>query len=283
VVIARALALVPLTACLATPDPPTCSGTKLLSEVSTTNEEFSPWLSDNRLELYFTGPDGGPSILWTSRSAPGLPFAAPTTLRLKTGGDDLFDPTLSSDGRTLWYVVGSGASGGKIMQATRDDTGGFGDITSDVQVFPELGSVLHPTFTKDGLQVFYATRPGNNFDLYSASRASTGDTMFTSITSLTSLDTSGDDSGATISEDGETLYFNSPRFGDAADQSANIGHIGFATRAGGFADPKPFPTIQRFEGAEDLLGSVSPDGRTVVFSSSRTGGIGLHDIWIACQ
>lgn len=270
-----------MSACVTTPDPP-CAPPRPLLELQV-DDDFDPWMVPGRTEVYFTGRGNGYNVYQAVRSGVSGTFNAPTLIESHTAGSDAFSPLLSANGQILWWVVGSGDSGGLVHQARRQVDGTFSD--TGATVFSELGEIGHFSMTDDELHVFFTQHTRGNFDLYTASRATPGE-LFGQPQELVALNTIGDDAGPTITPDGSVLYFNSPRFGDASDQANNIGHLGFATAATGFTDPQPLAAVPPIGGKEDLFGSVI-ENHTFVFVSSRpVPGIATltgHYMWIACE
>jgi Tol biopolymer transport system component len=272
---ARALAIACLAACISPPVRPKCTDARPLDEVNTINPEYAPWLSHDRLTLLFSASGGVDNTVFVAhRASPSERFGARNQLLDSVNGADRFDSFLSSDGKMLWYVEGSGNGGGDLYQApiAADDS-----VGTPVQMFPELGPVLHPTFTSNMLQVFFAAKPIDTHAIFTAKRSSTS-VPFEPATSLDAINAGGNDDGPVISRDGETLYFDSPLLGSDGEQ-----HLGYATRAHNFADITALSSVPPVTGGGDSFGSVDDDGRTVVFDSDRPGGAGGFDIWIACE
>jgi Tol biopolymer transport system component len=272
--IARAVLAACVAACVSEPARPTCTEPRPLDEINDGHVEYAPRLSHDRKTLLFTAgaAAGGNTVYFVHRDDTLGPFGPRNQFLDSIPGVDRFDPVLSSDGATLWYLEGSGITGGDIYQASIDSAGKVGSAS---QVFPELGPVIHPTFTADMLQVFFSIEVSGDHDLFTAKRKSTSAPFEPAIV-LDMLNTGGDDDGASISPDGETLYFASPVLGDDGNP-----HLRYATRAGNFADPHPLPAVPDVAGTADSLGSVHDDGATVAFA--RSDGPFTSELWIACE
>ncbi len=282
----RALALASLGACVSTPDRP-CSPPRELTELTEAGLSppfFSPTLSRDRRNLFFGSPNGcgARNGLWRAhRDDPVGTFSSPMCLIPSDATNDNFDPTLSSDGSTLWYVYGDGNSGGVIIQVQLAGTNGDGNVTSTQPVFvPQFMKVLHPTFTDDLMHMYFVVTDGNgNHGLATASRGSAMEPQFDTMQPLDALNLTGTEAGTTILPDGSKLYFESRQFGND-----NADHIGYATRAGQFADPKELASPHHVVGYGDDLGSIHPDDQTIVFESYRSTRDPMRPtLWLACE
>lgn len=135
------------------------------------------------------------------------------------------------------------------------------------------------TISGDGLTlIFGSDRPGGLGlnDLYVSTRASTLDPWGLATNMGATLNTIGDESGPSISDDGLTLFFHSERAG-----GLGLSDLYVATRAL-MSDPwgAPVNLGATVNSADfDHAPSISADGLTLYFHSTRAGGQGLHDIW----
>lgn len=285
----RVLAVLLLVApgCITEPDPHTsCGAPRPLSELQAIPHALTPWMTRDRLEIFFTAgtpPDYSSfGIYRATRTSITAAFDPPAVFHDHDADGDVFDPTLSDDENTLWYVKGSGVDGGYVYQVTRDARdGAFGP---EQRVFDALGAIIHPTLTGDRLHVFYAQRVASKgFDLFTADRPST-DTDFDPGQPLDGINSVESETSPTIAGDGSTLYFSSVSFSSGADVAQHIQHLGFATAADGFATRKVLTPPTQLAGTEDLMGWIDPLQKTIVFSSNRTGGPGSDDsLWIYCE
>lgn len=82
-----------------------------------------PSLSDDALELFFhsdrPGGLGAMDLYVASRPSTGVPFGKPTPIVKLNSDDDDRTPSISCDGRTLFF--GSGRPGGEVMVARREN------------------------------------------------------------------------------------------------------------------------------------------------------------------
>ncbi len=154
------------------------SNVAMLASVTSANNEYAPWLSADGLRLYFSSDRGGtPMIYETSRADRASAFAAPQPhpeLQLFNAGSLTTGPTLSADGREVFYSAISGTQY-DIFTAHRDALdAAFGAAT----LVPELSSPLDDIgmrLSLDGTTMFLnydsVAAGGANADLWSATRA----------------------------------------------------------------------------------------------------------------
>jgi len=267
-----ALLVLALAGCVTTPPPPACGQVRALDELNDSFAQVSPWLSADRRELLYAsnGTSVNLAIERATRDSPTGTFGAPMVIL--TEGSATFDPAVSADELTVWYVVGDPQPGGAMWQATRSSKDEpFG---GDAAVFPELGNVVHPTLTADQLTIYYAQQQTDSafHDIWTATRRSTTDPWSNQHAVIAADDL--DEDGPSISADGETMLFDLNSTGEPS-------YIAKATRSHGFADATPATEFDHDSNANDFLGSLHADGRTVVFVSDRSGE--SDDLFIACE
>jgi len=184
----------------------------------------TPWITPNKLELYFGSdrPGGyGGNDLWVTRRATvddywGVPvnMGAVVNSAFRDGA-----PNLSADGLELYFVSNRPGSYGDwdlwvTTRATLND--GWG---TPVNLGPTINSAyreIFPCVSADGLLlVFSSLRPGGNgnCDLYSARRATTKDAWTTPVNLGPAINSGSHENGPKISADGSLLYFFSNRPG----------------------------------------------------------------------
>jgi len=154
--------------------------------------------------------------------------------------------------------------------------GGFGEPAPIAGLDRSL-SLWAPGLSADGLTLYFAASPNSAVEaLFSTKRVSRS--RVSEPTRLVALE-SGDGEGAPFpSFDGLTLYFYSERDADG-DRD-----LWFGTRAdvaSEFGDPRALFGINTT--ALDHLPWLSADELTMLFVSSRQGGLGQSDIWIATR
>lgn len=254
-----------------------------------------------------TGSPGGagPSILEDGGAAPSLSdagtqgdagwlppcrgggaFAEPVVLD-GLPSPPLFGPSLSADGRTLFF-----AASGDLYSARRariDDTT-FGDVRPLSSLNSNLPE-LTPRLSRDGRTLYFARdSDGTGFfrDLMQSRRPSPGD-PFGSPSALTALnDPFYSELSPEPSFDGDELLFSSSRPGGPGLFDIWRGRRSSGPSGGGsfdsfdsFGDPQPVASLSSPE--DDSGVTLTGDGSTAVLSSARSGGLGSRDLWLAAR
>src|SRR5215471_979539 len=202
----------------------------------------------------------------------------------------------STDGGGGTPAGGSGGMGGAGGAGATDgssSTGGGGGADASTSACnpskpfgaPTLVSALNSdgnedglTFSVDGLTAFLSsTRAGGmgENDIWFATRASTAQ-AFGAPTLVEGVNSAGDERGPWISRDGLRLvFFSLPPGGSAY-------HFVVAARQttiAAFAAPAAVAGLN--SAGSDATEWFSLDERTIYFASTRTGGLGDYDIWMA--
>ena len=120
-------------------------------------------------------------------------------------------------------------------------------------------------------------------DLYKATRNADG--TLSQATEVAELNTKWHDGPATISSDGNTMYYGSESFNESEFQKNKAKKLKFgqiylykATKEGDkWTNSKPLPFNSKEYSVRNP--SVSKDGKTLYFSSDMPGGLGGEDIW----
>ncbi len=209
-----------------------CEAENLGPMINSGENDMSPWLSANGLTLVFssTRPNGqGEGDLWMSRrpdsnSKFGKPVNLPAPLNTAAGEEA---PGMSADGLTM------------VFHSLQTDT--------DRSRY-DLGFSTRPSLTA-------SWQPPEFFD--------------------PPINTPGHDWGPCLSADGLTLYWCSTRNWFGTD-------LWMATRP---SEKEPFgslvslgPTVNSH--TQDGAPSISTDGQSLFFDSTRWGGEGKRDIWV---
>jgi hypothetical protein len=189
-------------------------------------------------------------------------------------GNNLWSPTLSSDGLRLYFGVTIPALSEQVAVATRTDTESSFGLGQPLAAPINLGKEGTPYLTLDGLSLyFYSERAGGagSRDLYVATRQS-GAGSFDDVTPLSSLNTSGLDYHPWLSPDELTIHF--------ASGSAGSCDIFRATRASvGVAFDAPVAVTELNTSSDEGGITLSADGREAILASNRPGGPGARDLF----
>lgn len=273
--------------------PPSCDVTrdfqtpKNITELNTSLNEGSPRLSDDELTLYFDAerPADGPGfdVYAATRTSLDAPFGAPVKIpgvRPTAAGFNVYAPNVSSDGKSIVYSLhDTGAGNVNIMKATRASVSvpfGVGAAIANINTADFEAS---PFMRGDTGEIWFAvSRSGAHTDIYEAHFvAGTGYT----VSKAKNVNTDADDQDYPVISDSRlALYFAVGPLG----LPANPTDIWVATRTkitDDFAGPIPVPNVN--SASNDAPGWISRDGCRLYLTSSRPGGAGLQDLYVAAR
>jgi Tol biopolymer transport system component len=221
-----------------------------------------------------------------------LTFGEPTNLGpgLNTPFADC-GPSISADGLTLyfsnayWNPNPAGFGGGDIWMATRSAPdqpwASFTNLGAPISTAYNEGT---PSISSDGLSLFFGSdRVGGRGrqDLWVSTRPTIYAAWDTPQNLGPVVNTTERDGMPCISQDGLTLYFASLyRPGGMGDRDL------WLTRRPSLSQPWAPPENLGFNvnsSASDSWPCLSPDGLTLVFSSTRLGGYGDSDLWVSTR
>lgn len=138
-----------------------------------------------------------------------------------------------------------------------------------------------PSTTADQRQLIFTARAGHRPDqdenIYVSQQEESAWSAPVSISPA--INTTANEGAATISGDGKTLVFTSCNRSDS--QGDCDLYISFRT-GNEWSKPKNMGPVVNSK-AWDSQPSLSADGRTLYFTSTRPGGIGKEDIWVTYQ
>ena len=193
------------------------------SGINTEFMEATPSISSDGHTIYFhsdrDGGEGGRDLYQATRSSLADPFDNVVNLRsINTGGIDAH-PSISADGLTIYFQSDrpGGEGGTDLYHATRatlDEP--FGSVTNlgpSINTSADEGQVhiAADSFTL----LFNSTRDGGygSSDLYKATRSDTASAFGTAVNLGPMINTTSGEWGASLSHDGDTLFFHSDRAG----------------------------------------------------------------------
>jgi Tol biopolymer transport system component len=239
------------------------------------SQEDDPTLREDLLEIFFDSSrvgGMGSGDIWTStRASLDAAWDPPTNVAvLNSSGDDTACE-LSADGLTLHFASDrpGGAGVRDLYVSTRPSLAGAWAAPQRVAALSSPETDEAAVMTADALLlVFASSRSSADLDLFRATRADRA-SPWTAITRIAELSSPDSDGSPFLSHDGRVLYLHSARAGGSGDNDLWV-----ATRT----DPRgPFaaPTRVDFDDintdASESDPWVSPDGRTMYFSSDRDG------------
>jgi len=263
--------------------------------VNSSAADANAGLSPNAHDVYFVsdrpGGQGGNDIWVSRRACLQCPWEAPVNLGTQFNTATAEGaPTLSEDGRILFFF--SGRPGGQgafdVYVSRRISTGAEGDVWGDpVNLGPDVNTAGNEQGTYyvreggEGTATLYFNRPGAGglLDIYKVSLSSDGSPLGPAV-AVSELNTGSTDQKVAVRTDGHELLLSSNRAGSFGgldiwrftrqaihDAWSPAEHIGAPVNTT-FIDSQP---------------SLSRDGRTLIFTSSRPGGSGSTDLWMSTR
>jgi len=269
--------------------------------VNSTARDWEPVVTPDGLHLYFhSDRAGGVGLMdiWVSRRAHlNAPWEPAVNLgpTINTSAGDA-DATFTADGRTMFFSSqGHGGFGSQDIFITfrSDPSDDFG-WQPPINLGPDVntaGAEATPSFveSEDG-GTLYFTRGNSSgaplsYDIYKARVSRTGETFGAAVL-VQELSLPGIADGAlTVRADGRELIFWSG--GATAFRPGTVGLADlWISNRNSVNDPWPEPRnlgLPVNTPFADLSATLSPDGRTLYFTSTRPGGLGGQDMWMTTR
>jgi Tol biopolymer transport system component len=210
------------------------------------------------------------------------PFGMPILLSEISSPDGEISSSVSPDGCTLLIASDrDGTRGGRDLLVASRPTCSHEEPFRRPERITQLGGPTDewtPYLTFDGRSLYFARKSAvsasSDLDLHVARRVNSA-APFGEPEPLEELNTSTLEWGPSLTADGLALYFASGR-----DMGSNdIFRATRATTSQRFGTPQPVAQLNSVD--DDRDPQVSPDGRTVYFSSNRNGGD--YEIYVSTQ
>ena len=259
--------------------------------------EMNAALSPDELSLYFVSTRAGGlgnADIWVSRRASlGSQWGEPVNLGPGVNGPGIdASPIVSIDGHLLFFS--SDRSGGQgsndIYVARRDDKsddlawGPAVNLGPDVNTAAFEAGGFYLQSGEDGSANLYFARGPNGvaLDIYVAPIKVDGETRGPAVlvTELSDLDPAITDAHPSLRTDGREIYFHSNRAG-----SLGASDLWRSTRRSVHEPWSPPENlgIPLNTTANEIQPTLSYSGRTLVFASTRAGGLGGSDIFMSTR
>ncbi|MGH9886440.1 MAG: hypothetical protein ACREBE_12975 [bacterium] len=251
-----------------------------LASLSSAGNEGGPWISGDRLTLYFTSGANEPAIYRASRASVGLDFG--TVQLISSVGLDS-GPSLTADETALVFssVRPSTTYDSEIYIAVRSDPQTefgsadkkhLGNLNSSVQ------NLVDPFFAADGRKLYLAYNPVVGSGLLRIGLTTRADTVSDfgppiAVPVISALDAVN--RAPAVSKDERIIVFSSDRSGGSGGTD-----LWYATRpdaAHDFGAPALIPGVNSPASDDDPM--LSADGCELYFSSSRNGD--NYDLYVA--
>jgi hypothetical protein len=281
----------------------------MVTELASPSRTDNPTLTGDLLEIYFTTDrvSGNGDVWFATRTSPDAPFGTPAPVTAVNGDSFETSSAISSDGLTLWF--GSDRAGGTgaidvwaSQRSTRTSAWSsplnviaLNSPADDIPRPPGQHNLVMPmaseVVTPDHYQTFLAARPtvGAPF----APPVAIPELNYTDRSTVDGF----------LSDDGLTMFYSSAPLAEAADagsMTADAGKPadgGAKTTDGGAKTDAGAPnsdlyvayrrsTNEGFSGAQPLTDLntaaderdpwLTPDGRTLYFTSDRSGVLNIY-------
>lgn len=268
-----------------------------LTAVNSSAQDNQPTLSPDQLSLYFAssraGGYGGNDIWVARRASLDSPWQTPVNVGPPINGPaNDQGPTLSNDGLLLFFHSNRPDGHGEqdIYVSRRIDKhddfswAPVANLGADVNTSNNEAGPMYMQHVEAGpVNLYFSRGPtGADIDIYSAEISRDGETRGPAVpVSELNFAVAGiTDARTTVRRDSREVIF-------------------FSTRPGGFGMADLYVSVRQNVDVPwsaplnlgqplntaftDTQPSLSFDGRTLVFSSNRPGGLGSNDIWISTR
>ncbi len=248
-------------------NPTSAFGTpQLVASLNTAGDEGAPRLSPDELEAVFNRTNAGSTdsdLYIANRASTSVGFGSATAMTSVNSTSQDYNPTLSSDGLTLFFD--STRSGSHIWVATRSSTVASFGTPSLVATVNSNAADVQPFITADGQELWFTSNRAGGLGAYDIYRAVKSGNAFGTPEAITALSSASDEVLPVLSADKLTAYFASDRAGGTGSVDIWVSHR--STTADGF--PTPTPVTELNSTAIDYPGWISPDNCRFYLSSNR--------------
>jgi Tol biopolymer transport system component len=142
---------------------------------------------------------------------------------------------------------------------------------------------LHPDISADGLELYFCSnRSGGygSYDIWITTRVTKDEPWGEPVNLGPTVNSAGSEWCPRVSADGLSLYFSSTRAGGFGGR--DIWVTTRPTKNNPWGKPVNLgPTVN--SSADDISACPASDGLSLFFHSTRTGGLGLQDLWVASR
>ena len=253
-------------------------------------------LSPDGLTLYFVsnriGGIGNNDIWMSRRQCAVCDWEAPVNLGAPVNSTaNEGAPTLSENGRLLYFFSArdGGFGGADIYVSHRVSTGVDGDVWGPpVNLGPDVNSsgndngsyYVHEQGQPDAFVYFNRPTPGGSIDVYRFAVSNDGEPLGPAVVVSELSDPIGFDQKVAVSTDGHELFLSAIR--DGGFGNLDIWRFTRHTPHDPWSDPTHLDAPINTPDV-DSQPALSRDGRTLIFTSIRTGGYGQQDLWMSTR
>lgn len=239
------------------------------------------WLSPDQLTIYFIRSDNTThEDVWSAtRATTSAPFSNLAAVAGVNTADFERSVAVTADGLSMFvavYEINGGAYDIKI--STRNST------TAQFSAASPVANINDPSagddtqwISDDGLTIVFASTRNGAYDLFRATRASSGATFGTPA-AIAELNSSALDDYPVLSKDGREIFFGTQR---DTPNYIQIWHATRSTPTDGFGAPTAVTELNVAD--QTYPAWLSPDRCTLYFTGKRPNGSGGQDLWVASR
>ena len=283
------------------PEPYHFDAPVLVAELASSSHTDNPTLTGDLLEIYFTTDrvSGNGDVWFATRPTATAPFGTPAPVTVVNGDSFETSSAISADGLTLWFGSDRPGVGAKDIWVTQRATrasvwstpvnvAALNSSADDIPRPPGEHALVMPMASTKATGINPAS--GGNYQTYLSARPTTGAPFGppVAVPELSYPDRSTVDSF--LSDDGLTMFFSSAPLAEPAD-AAVAAADGGRTADAGVANSdlfvawrrslnEPFSVPQSLDdlntAADERDPWLSPDGKTLYFTSDRAGVLSIY-------
>jgi hypothetical protein len=238
-----------------------------------TADDEDPTFTGDLRELYFSSDRAGNSDIWVSRRAsPADPWGTPTmVVELSSSAIDR-SPSVSLDGRSIWFTTDRELFRGRIWHSSRPSTQSAWAPPAPVSELASPNFDSAPSIDAAETTMFFSSVHQNSStgtDIYASTRASVAQPWGTPVR-VPGLDTTADEADPFVAQGGLVVFFTLTRNG----QSDLYSSVRRSTDA---PFPLPWPLTDVNSPAIDSDPTLSVDLLYLMFASSRSGNTEIYE------
>lgn len=259
-----------------------------IAELASPSRTDNPTLTADLREIFFTTDRSGTGDVWVAtRATPSAPFDPPQPVSAVNSDGFETSAAVSADGLSLWF--GSDRPGGAgavdIWVAQRAARGAAWSSPVNVVALNSPADDIPRPPGQHGLVMPMASarpapaNPSGTYQTYLTARAGAG-APFEAPAAIPELDyTNRSTVDACLTDDGLTMFFSSSPAGvdggvDAGGTSADLYVAWRRSTSEAFSVTQPLDDLNTTSDERDPW--LSPDGRTLYFTSDRSGVLQIY-------
>jgi Tol biopolymer transport system component len=237
--------------------------------------DADPTVTGDLLEMFFFSDRSGSRDIWTShRLSATDPWGAPTSVSELNSAFPEEGPSISLDGRRIWFVTDRDGLGRNIWRSSRSGRGAPWAAPQPVTELAGSGNDLGPSLDAAETTVFFATSRApsmGGYDLFFSTRVNTS-ASWAVPRPIPGLNSSFDEKEPFVAQGGLVVFFTSSR--------AGVGDLFWSERQSTTEPfPVPVPLVDlNSPSTWDSDPSLSQDLTYILFDSERSG---ISDIYEA--